>query len=67
MDIAIGYPLLFDQLYFDWEAAFEREREQSPQWRKPGEKAVDARNRLREGREKAKRDIEARLAAQENV
>ena len=52
-------PLLLLQLMEDEAIARERgSAEGDPQWRKPGEKAVDARDRLREEREEAKRRLE---------
>lgn len=52
-------PLLWLQLCEDSLLADERLRAgQGPQWRKPGEKAVDARDRLRQERQEAKRRLE---------
>lgn len=52
-------PLLLLQLMEDEAIARERESaEGGPQWREPGEKAADARDRLREEREEAKRRLE---------
>lgn len=46
------------QLHYDMELAAEKARlEEGPTWRKPGEKAVDARDRLRKEREEAKRKL----------
>ena len=46
------------QLHYDMELAAEKARpEERPTWRKPGEKAVDARDRLRKEREEAKRKL----------
>jgi len=51
-------PELWLQLHYDMELAAEKARpEEGPTWRKPGEKAVDARDRLRKEREEAKRKL----------
>lgn len=51
-------PELWLQLHYDMEIAAEKARlEEGPTWRNPGEKAVDARDRLRKEREEAKRKL----------
>ncbi len=56
MDLADEWPLVWLQLHEDWLAAAEAARSQEgPSWRKPGEKAVDARDRLRAERMETKR------------
>lgn len=58
MKLAEESPLLWLQLHQDMETAKEKANaEQGPQWKKPGERAVDARDRLREEREEAKRRL----------
>jgi hypothetical protein len=55
LGLACGFPMLFEQMYFDLEALLEeRESQKAPTWRRKGEKAVDARDRLRAEREAAK-------------
>lgn len=52
-------PLIWLQLMEDELLAEEKAMAaEGPKWRKPGEKAVDARDRLREEREEAKRRLE---------
>lgn len=56
MCLADECPLVWVQLYEDWVIALEREKaDEGPKWRKPGEKAVDARDRLRQERAENKR------------
>jgi hypothetical protein len=58
--LALEFPSVFLQLDYDMELVLAAGREDGgPGWRKPGEKAVDARDRLREEREKARRRQEA--------
>ena len=59
IDMALGMPRLFLQMAYDAELAASRERDSDgkPEWRKPGETAVRARDRLRAEREKAKRRL----------
>lgn len=48
-------PMIFEQMYYDLRTLLEEEMpNQPPTWRKRGEKAVDARDRLRAEREAAK-------------
>lgn len=55
LGLACGFPMLFEQMYFDLEALLEeRESQKAPTWRRKGEKAADARDRLRAEREDAK-------------
>lgn len=55
LGLACGFPMLFEQMYFDLEAQLEEQRAQeAPAWRRKGEKAADARDRLRAEREAAK-------------
>ncbi len=57
--MADSMPRLWLQLYEDMLLAHEKAAaDEGEQWRKPGEKAVDARDRLREEREEAKRRLE---------
>ena len=56
MALAEECPLVWLQLHEDWMCAYERQN--VPQWREPGEKPEDARDRLRREREEAKRRIE---------
>lgn len=62
IDMALGMPRLFLQMAYDAELTASRERESDgkPAWRKPGETAVRARDRLRAEREEAKRRVRGR-------
>lgn len=61
IELAYDYPLVFLQVDHDAELAAEKSaasgKDGKPSWRKPGEKAVDARDRLRAEREEAKRRL----------
>ncbi len=60
LGLACGMPMLFEQAYYDLSELEEREAQtQAPTWRKKGEKATDARDRLRAEREAAKARLEA--------
>lgn len=55
LGLACGFPMLFEQMYFDLEALLEEQKAQeAPTWRRRGERAVDARDRLRAERDAAK-------------
>lgn len=55
LGLACGFPMLFEQMYFDLEALLDEwESQKAPTWRRKGEKAADARDRLRAEREAAK-------------
>jgi hypothetical protein len=55
LGLACGMPMIFEQMYYDLRTLLEEEMpNQPPTWRKRGEKAVDARDRLRAEREAAK-------------
>lgn len=62
IDMALGMPRLFLQMAYDAELTASRERESygKPAWRKPGETAARARDRLRAEREEAKRRVRGR-------
>lgn len=62
IDLALGMPRLFLQMAYDAELTASRESESDgkPAWRKPGETAVMARDRLRAEREEAKRRVRGR-------
>jgi hypothetical protein len=55
--LAIDYPDLFDQLYYELEIEASRTSDdpEKPSWRKPGESVGHARDRLRAEREAAKK------------
>lgn len=59
VEMALGMPRLFLQMAYDAELTAAREREEggAPGWRRPGETAVRARDRLRAEREEAKRRL----------
>ena len=52
--MASSYPDLFDQIFFDFTEYAGREDDGKPTWKKPGETASEARDRLRAEREAAK-------------
>ena len=55
LGLACGFPMLFEQAYFDLEAQLdERRAQEAPTWRRKGERATDARDRLRAEREASK-------------
>ncbi len=59
IDMALGMPRLFLQMAYDAELTASREMggDGKPDWKKPGETAVRARDRLRAEREEAKRRL----------
>lgn len=61
IDLAYDFPDVFDQLLYDMQLvdALDEARNGSP-WRRAGESIGAARDRLRAGREKAKREMEKR-------
>ena len=62
IDLAYDFPQVFDQMLYDMQLvdALEEARNGEP-WKKPGESIGGARDRLRAGREKAKREMEKRI------
>lgn len=64
-EIAYRYPFLWFQLCHDMKLAQQEEEQEklggSGGWRKPGETIAEAHKRLKEGRERAKREIEEKL------
>lgn len=54
--MAIDFPDLFDQIWYDMEIAESKNPEKpgKPSWKKPGETAAQARDRLRAEREAAR-------------
>lgn len=62
IDMALDMPRVFLQMAYDAELTASRERESGgkPDWKKRGETAVQARDRLRAEREKAKRRVRGR-------
>ncbi len=58
-EFSLKYPRLFLQLDYDamLVASAETEEDGKPDWKKPGETAVRARDRLRAEREEAKRRL----------
>lgn len=58
IDLAFDAPLVFKQILWDLEFSHELdEAKNGSAWRQPGETIKSARDRLREGREKAKRKL----------
>lgn len=59
IDMALGMPRLFLQMAYDAELVASRSalKDGKPSWRKRGETAVQARDRLRAEREEAKRRL----------
>lgn len=56
--LAYEYPRMWLQLYWDMELAHEKEEAaKQPDWKKAGETAADARDRLKAEREEAKRRL----------
>lgn len=52
--MAIDMPDLFDQIWYEMELAMESRQDGKPSWKRPGETAAQARDRLRAEREAAK-------------
>lgn len=59
VSLAFEFPELFMQLYYDMQLESTLDGDGNPSWRKPGERAVDARDRLRAERDEYKRRVGA--------
>lgn len=59
VSLAFEFPELFMQLYYDMQLASTLDGDGDRGWRNPGERAVDARDRLRAEREEYKRRVGA--------
>lgn len=59
LEMAVDAPYLFDQIWYDLASAAASAKGGGPSWKRPGETAAQARDRLREERERAKRGAAA--------
>lgn len=61
--LAVKHPRIYLQLWWDMELAREKLEDQDrPKWKKRGETAADARDRMKKEREELKRLRESELA-----
>lgn len=60
LELACGMPMIFEQMYYDLDTVLERQKqEQAPDWKKAGETAAEARDRLRAERDAAKKRLQS--------